>query len=84
MIFEAAKGVYEQMQQNWQENRESLFAQLVSLVEQFIASGKIQIEPAVFEQDDLRRRLITTHEQGGPPHLGSYPLPEHGDFEPAV
>ena len=40
--------------------RNSLLAQLVRLVEQFIRSDRITILPALFSQDDLQRRLIIT------------------------
>jgi type III restriction enzyme len=48
------------MQHAWQGSREVLLAQLVRIVEQFIASDRITIAPAMFDQDDLRRRLIIT------------------------
>jgi type III restriction enzyme len=60
IIFEAARDVYEQMQKDWQGSQESLLAQLIRLVEQFIRSGKITIVPALFNRDDLRQRLIIT------------------------
>ena len=60
IIFEAARGIYDQMQASWRGSRHSHVAQLVYLVERFIRSGKISITPALFYQDDLRRRLIIT------------------------
>jgi len=48
------------MRRNWQGSRETLLGQVVQLVEQFLESRKIRIEAALFEQDDLRRRLIIT------------------------
>jgi type III restriction enzyme len=60
IIFEAARDVFDQMKHAWQGSREVLLAQLVRIVEQFIASDRITITPAVFDQDDLRRRLIIT------------------------
>ena len=60
IIFEAARDVYEQMQKDWKGSKESLLAQLVRLVEQFIRSDKITVIPALFTQDDLKRRLIIT------------------------
>ena len=60
IIFEAARDVYDQMRKDWQGNRETLLAQLVRLVEQFIRSDRIEITPALFEQDDLKRRLMIT------------------------
>jgi type III restriction enzyme len=60
IIFEAARDVFDQMQHDWQGNREVLLAQLVRLTEQFIRSGKIEIYPPLFYQDELPRRLIIT------------------------
>ncbi len=41
-------------------NREYLLAQLIRLVERFIESGNIQVHPPLFNQDDLRRRIVIT------------------------
>jgi len=60
IIFEVARDVFDQARQDWPASREVLLAQLVRLVEQFICSGRIVIQPPLFYQDDLRRRLIIT------------------------
>ena len=60
IVFETAREVYDQMQQNWRGGRAFLLAQLVRLVEQFIRSDRISITPALFLRDDLTRRLIIT------------------------
>ena len=60
IVFETARDVYDQMQASWSGSRESLIAQLVKLVEQFILSDRIAIIPPLFYQEDLRRRLIIT------------------------
>ena len=60
IIFETARDVYDQMQKAWDGSKEFLLAQLVRLVEQFLRSDRITITPALFYQDDLRRRLIIT------------------------
>ena len=60
IIFETARDVYDQMQKDWKGSKESLLAQLVHLVEQFIKSDKITITPGLFNQDNQRRRLIIT------------------------
>ena len=60
IIFETARDVYDQMQKSWKGGKEFLLAQLVRLVEQFIRSDHIHIAPALFYQDDLKRRLIIT------------------------
>ena len=60
IIFEASRDIYDQMKAAWQGSRESLIAQLVKLVEQFIGSDLIQVTPALFYQDELKRRLLIT------------------------
>lgn len=60
IVFETARDIFSQMQPNWAGSREFLLAQIVRLVEQFIASDRIRIKPALFEQDDLKRRLLIT------------------------
>lgn len=60
IIFETARDVFDQMKHTWQGSREVLLAQLVRIVEQFIASDCIAITPPLFYQDELRRRLIIT------------------------
>jgi type III restriction enzyme len=60
IIFETARDVFDQMKHTWQGSREVLLAQLVRIVEQFIASERIRITPPLFYQDELRRRLIIT------------------------
>ena len=60
IVFSTASDLYDQMKPRWKGNREYLLAQLVRLVERFIESGKIQIHPPLFNQDDLRRRIVIT------------------------
>jgi len=60
IIFETARDVFDQMKHTWQGSRETLLAQLVKIVERFIASDRITITPPLFYQDELRRRLIIT------------------------
>ena len=60
IIFEAARDVFDQMQASWSGSRESLIAQLVKLVEQFLLSGRLLIMPPLFYQDETARRLIIT------------------------
>ena len=58
IIFETARDVYDQMQQTWQGGKEFLLAQLVRLIERFIRSDHIRLTPALFHQDDLKKRLL--------------------------
>ncbi len=60
IIFETARDVYDQMQASWSGSRESLIAQLVNLVEQFLLSDRLLITPPLFYQGGAARRLIIT------------------------
>jgi type III restriction enzyme len=60
IIFETARDVYDLMNPNWSGNREILLAQLIRLVESFVASDQIEIVPGLFNRDALRRRIILT------------------------
>jgi type III restriction enzyme len=60
IVFETARDVYDQMKPNWKGNKEYLLAQLIGLVERFIASDRIVIDPPLFNQDDMRRRIMIT------------------------
>ena len=60
IVFETTRDVYDLMKPNWQGGKAVLMAQLVRLIEQFVRSDKIVIKPALFNLNDLRRRLIIT------------------------
>lgn len=60
IVFEVARDNYDQIQKNWKGNKEVLLAQLIGIVGQFISAGKIQITPSLFQQDELRRRILIT------------------------
>jgi type III restriction enzyme len=60
IIFEAVRDVYDRMKPTWKGNKEYLLSQLIRLVEKFISSNKIQITPLLFNQDELRQRVLIT------------------------
>jgi type III restriction enzyme len=60
IIFETARDIYDQMRPSWQGTKEYLLAQVIRLVEQFLASGKVSITPPLFTQDDTKRRILFT------------------------
>ncbi len=60
IVFGTASEIYEQMKATWKGNREYLLAQVIRLVERYIESDKIRIDPSLFNQDRLRRRIIIT------------------------
>lgn len=60
IVFETAGEVYEQMAPTWKGSKEILLSQLIHLVEKFLASGKIRLTPALYDADDVRRRILLT------------------------
>jgi len=60
IVFEAASGVYDRMAPTWKGNREYLLAQLVRLVEKYIDSGRVVVDPPIFNTKDKLRRLFLT------------------------
>jgi type III restriction enzyme len=60
IIFETARDVYDQLKPTWKGTRESLLPQVIGLVERFLGSDRLKIQPNVYAQDELRRRLIIT------------------------
>jgi type III restriction enzyme len=60
IIFETARDVYDQMNPSWKGSKEYLLAQLIRLIERVLRSDRIRINPPLFNQDDLRRRIILT------------------------
>jgi type III restriction enzyme len=60
IVFETASGVYDRMAPTWKGNREYLLAQLVRLVEKYIDSGRVAVDPPIFNTNDKLRRLFLT------------------------
>ena len=60
IVFETASEVYDQMAPTWKGSREYLLAQLVRLVERYIDSGRVIVDPPLFNEDDKRRRIVIT------------------------
>jgi type III restriction enzyme len=60
LAFEAARDVFDQMAPTWEGSRELLLAQVVRLAESFLASDRLTISPALFNEDDRRRRILLT------------------------
>ena len=61
IIFETAVDLYEQMKSEWKADKGLLVGQLAGLVEEFLRSDRIHITPALFHQNELRRRLMFLH-----------------------
>jgi type III restriction enzyme len=64
IVFETACDVFDQMAPTWQGSRVALIALLVPLVETFLASDRVTISPAVFQEDHRRRRILLTLNMG--------------------
>jgi type III restriction enzyme len=64
IVFSIASDVYEQMKGTWKGSREYLLAQVIRLVERYIESDKLRIDPALFNQDALRRRILIMLRKG--------------------
>jgi type III restriction enzyme len=64
IIFATASDIYDQMRPTWKGNRDYLLAQLIRLVERFVESGSIEVHPPLFNQDDVRRRIVITLNMG--------------------
>jgi type III restriction enzyme len=60
IVFETARDIFDQMRPTWTGSKDFLLAQLIKLVEQFLASNKIYIVPPLFNQDDARKRILLT------------------------
>lgn len=58
IVFETARDVFDQMAPTWAGSRDVLIARLVPLVEAFLASDRLAISPAVFQEDPRRRRIL--------------------------
>jgi type III restriction enzyme len=58
IAFEAARDVFDQMKPTWKGRKEYLLARLIRLLEEFIHSERLQISPPLFNQDEIRRRIL--------------------------
>jgi type III restriction enzyme len=57
-IFRATLDIYRQIQPDWKGDFNSLFSQLVPVVEKFIVSDKLQISPPMFGLEEKRKRVL--------------------------
>lgn len=60
IIFETAGQVYDTLQSSWQNEgtKYALLGQVIRLTEQFLKSGKIHINPVLFNTSPLRKRIM--------------------------
>jgi type III restriction enzyme len=64
IVFEVARDIYDQMKPTWRGTKENLLAQVIRLVEGFITSPLLEINPPLFYQDEMRRRVMLTLNMG--------------------
>ncbi|MGH8763474.1 MAG: BPTD_3080 family restriction endonuclease [Nitrosospira sp.] len=57
LTFKAARKAFEELRGRFSGNPEFLVVQMIRLVEQFLASGKLVI-PSLFHQEPLRKRIL--------------------------
>ena len=59
-MFEAAAQVYEQMNASWQNEgtKLALLGQVIRLVQQYLESGAVQVDPPMYALDPLKKRII--------------------------
>ena len=60
IVFEVATRLLEQAKHEWTGSQSILLAQLVRLVEEFVRSDRLQLEPPMFAQGRRKRRLVVT------------------------
>ena len=60
VVFQAAKETYRLMKNSWQSKgtEYALFGQIVKLVNEYLNSDKIEIEPPLWATNDLRKRVL--------------------------
>lgn len=60
IVFTTARDVFDQMSPDWKGDKSILLAQLIRLTEKFINSDVIKINPPLFFQNDIKRRILIT------------------------
>ena len=60
VIFQSAAEVYDLMKPNWKASREFLLGQVIRLTEKYLTSGQIVVSPPLFNEDEVRRRILYT------------------------
>lgn len=60
IVFETSAQIYDQMEADWQKQgtKFSLLGQVIDLVQRYIESGKIKINPIEVNSDLLRRKIL--------------------------
>ena len=59
LLFTASANIYDQMSLEWKKkvNKAAAFSQLTHIMEDFLSSDKLQIEPKSFQEDETKRKI---------------------------
>ena len=77
LVFQAARQAYAQMREQYTGTPEYLAFQLIRLIEQFLASDKLEV-PSLFHQEPLHKRiLVSLNMNAVVQHLLRYLLPQN-------
>ena len=59
LLYISAANVYDQLSLEWKKkvNKDMAFSQLTHIAEEFLNSGKFQIEPKSFQKDETKRKI---------------------------
>lgn len=60
IAFQTAVEVYQKMKPGWKGTDEILIAQVIELADRLLRSDRIVIEPPLFNNDEMRRRVVCT------------------------
>lgn len=60
IVFTTARDVFDQMSPDWKGDKNILLTQLIRIVEKFINSDIIKMNPPLFFQNDIKRRILIT------------------------
>jgi len=58
IIFKIAQKIYNSENPNWKGRKEAFLIQLIRIIEEYIASDRIAIKHDLFNQDDLKRKIL--------------------------
>ena len=64
IIFKTASDLFESLSHGWKGSKDYLLAQLVRIVDRFISSDRLVIQPFWYTEDDVKRRLLIALNMG--------------------
>jgi type III restriction enzyme len=60
VVFQTAAQIFDLMKPTWKASRELLLGQIIRITEEYLSSGRIVVSPPLFQQEELRRRILYT------------------------